>query len=108
MDKLKITFGVVFGIVGVIVTTILIWLLLFLVVPDVKDQTQKLFKWGDYAVEEVVEESESSTPAEIEIPEITPIEDETEVSDFTLEENITIEEMQKAITQESQENLLVS
>ena len=78
MDKLKIFWGVVFGTVGVVVTTILIWLLLFLVVPDVKDQTQKLFKWGDYAVVDVIEEEQppveedkapTSTPEEEEVPE---------------------------------------
>lgn len=38
-------------IVGAAATAVLIWGFLYLAIPGVKDNTDKLFKWGDYKEE---------------------------------------------------------
>lgn len=52
-------------IVGTAATAVLIWGFLYLCIPGVKDNTDKLLKWGDYKVEE------KTTNPEDEIHEVT-------------------------------------
>ena len=58
---------------------ILMWGLLYLTIPGVKDNTDQIFKWGEY---KIVEELPDETP-EDETPTEDPTEDETPVEDET-------------------------
>lgn len=61
MDKTKIIWTSIFGVIGVIVATILMWLCLYLIVPNIKDGTDKLFKWNDYAIEQEQDKTTETT-----------------------------------------------
>lgn len=52
MDTLKIILLTFFSIVATAVVTILMWTCLYLTIPNIKTNTDKLFKWNDYAVEQ--------------------------------------------------------
>ena len=57
-------------VIGTAVTALLIWAFLYLCIPGVKNDTDKLFKWGDYKQEQTVDddskkEDESKTEDEI-------------------------------------------
>lgn len=43
-------------VVGTAFAVVLVWAFLYLCIPNVKDGTDKIFKWGDY--KEVVEETD--------------------------------------------------
>ena len=43
-------------VVGTAFAVVLVWAFLYLCIPNVKDGTDKIFKWGDY--KEVVEDEE--------------------------------------------------
>lgn len=45
-------------VVGTAFAVVLIWSFLYLCIPNVKDGTDKLFKWGDY--QEVVKDEEKT------------------------------------------------
>ena len=49
-------------IVGAAATAVLIWGFLYLCIPGVKDNTDKLFKWGDYKVVEEDKTKETEEP----------------------------------------------
>lgn len=49
-------------IVGAAATAVLIWGFLYLAIPGVKDNTDKLFKWGDYKVVEEDKTKETEEP----------------------------------------------
>lgn len=55
MDTLKIILLTFFSIVATAVVTMLMWTCLYLTVPNIKTNTDKLFKWNDYAVEQEAE-----------------------------------------------------
>lgn len=55
MDTLKIILLTFFSIVATVVVAMLMWTCLYLTVPNIKTNTDKLFKWNDYAVEQEVE-----------------------------------------------------
>ena len=67
------------ALVGAAAIGALIWAVLYVAVPNIKDNTDKMFKWGDYAV---IEETEDETP------EDEPLEDETPEDDAN-GENVT-------------------
>lgn len=48
---------------GVALFGVLTWSLLYLCVPEIKDDTNKLFKWGDYAT--VEEEPDKGEEVEV-------------------------------------------
>ena len=72
---------------GAIAVGVLLWVVLYLAVPNVKDNTDKIFKWNDYAVEDTVEDE---TPEdETETPEDETNEDETEQLSVVLSPNMS-------------------
>lgn len=52
MDTLKIILLTFFSVVATAVVTILMWTCLYLTIPNIKTNTDKLFKWNDYSVEQ--------------------------------------------------------
>ena len=69
---------------GVIAVAVLLWAVLYLAVPNVKDNTDKIFKWNDYAVEDTVEDENKDEATEDETNE-----DEAEALQVVLNENMT-------------------
>lgn len=49
---MKIIKDILCTLFGVALFGVLAWSLLYLCIPDIKDGTNKLFKWGDYATVE--------------------------------------------------------
>lgn len=73
---------------GVIAVLVLFWAVLYLAVPNVKDNTDKIFKWNDYAVEDTVEDENKDEATEDETEDETN-EDEAEALQVVLNENMT-------------------
>ena len=55
MDTLKIILLTFFSIIATAVVAMLMWTCLYLTVPNIKTNTDKLFKWNDYSVEQEIE-----------------------------------------------------
>lgn len=51
-------------IVGTAATAVLIWGFLYLCIPGVKDNTDKLFKWGDYK-EEITQPDDNNNEEDV-------------------------------------------
>ena len=80
------------GILGVSFVGVLLWTVLYLAVPNVQDNTDKIFKWNDYAVEDTVEDEKSEDKTETETPEEeteTETEEETEQLQVVLNANMS-------------------
>lgn len=82
------------GTIGAVAIGLLLWTVLYLAIPNVKDNTDKIFKWNDYAVEDTVEdetdkENNEDTEEETIIPEEETNEEETEQLQVVLNENMT-------------------
>ena len=81
------------GILGVSFVGVLLWTVLYLAVPNVQDNTDKIFKWNDYAVEDTVEDEKSEDKTETETPEEETEnetnEDETEQLQVVLNANMS-------------------
>ena len=78
------------GTIGAVAIGLLLWVVLYLSIPNVKDNTDKIFKWNDYAVEDTVEDETNEENTE-ETPEVEeePNEEETEQLQVVLNENMT-------------------
>ena len=78
------------GTIGAVAIGLLLWVVLYLSIPNVKDNTDKIFKWNDYAVEDTVEDETDEENTE-ETPEVeeSPNEEETEQLQVVLNENMT-------------------
>ena len=77
---------------GVIAVGVLLWVVLYLSVPNIKDNTDKIFKWNDYAIEDTVEDEKSEDKTETETPEEeteTETEEETEQLQVVLNANMS-------------------
>lgn len=57
MKTVKGIFVALATIVCVVLIGILTWTCLYMAVPQVKDNTDKLFKWNEYKIVELVEET---------------------------------------------------
>lgn len=60
MDTFKMILLTFFSIVATAVVAMLMWTCLYLTVPNIKTNTDKLFKWNDYSVEQEVEPQETN------------------------------------------------
>lgn len=61
MNVLKGILLTIGSILATAVVVVLMWACLYLTVPNIKTETDKLFKWNDYAVTET-EKEETETP----------------------------------------------
>ena len=68
------------AVLGAIAIGILLWVVLYLAVPNVKDNTDKMFKWNDYAIEDTIEDEKTETEDN---------ENEDEDSEVDIDENLS-------------------
>ena len=74
------------GILGVSFVGVLLWAALYLAIPNIKDNTDKIFKWNDYAVEDTVKDE---TPEEEKTETETETQEETEQLSVILSPNMS-------------------